>query len=417
MTQRLKSKIRSAAAVLVLITVVAGVTAWYKLYRDVPQPLWITADPRDHFLYGSVGAESTAGVPYWIWLVLPRMFPEYLHYPGGYAALGLSWEEGREMPVGLSKKTIGFVRVAGNCALCHATSYRKGPEETPEVIAAVPGHTMDIDRLLSFFTQCARDPRFNAGELLAEIDRVTELSFLDRVLYRFVLIPRTRKALLDQSAIVDSALRRHDQHPHSEAPLSEKRMKAPRAWIKALKAPAYPVPVNTELAVAGKRLFMQHCGSCHASDGTGKRMGTVIPIAEIGTDREQLDLWTQTAGRANAAASLGSARMDMVKTGGYLTAPLDGIWLRGPYLHNGSVPTVRDLLEPPARRVRTFYRGNDLIDEGNVGFISNVAEEKGRRQFFLFDTSARGNGNAGHRFGTGLSGTEKDALLEYLKTQ
>src|ERR1700682_5044423 len=86
------------------ILLIIGVATWYKIYRDVPQPQWIVADQRDDFLYGSV-ADSTASMPYWIWLVLPRMFKEYLPGPGGYASLGLSWEEGKEMPVGFSKKT------------------------------------------------------------------------------------------------------------------------------------------------------------------------------------------------------------------------------------------------------------------------------------------------------------------------
>src|ERR1039458_9167392 len=129
MTKRTKRKIRIAAVALVLLAIATGFTAWYKIRRDVAQPQWITSDARNDYLYGSVGAESTAGIPYWIWLALPRLFPDYLHYPGGYVALGLSWEESREMPVGFSKKTVGYVRVAGNCALCHARSYRTGRSE------------------------------------------------------------------------------------------------------------------------------------------------------------------------------------------------------------------------------------------------------------------------------------------------
>src|SRR5207247_5431585 len=67
------------------------------------------------------------------------------------------------------------------------------------------------------------------------------------------------------------------------------------------------------------------------------------------------------------------------KTVGYANAPLDGIWLRGPYLHNGSVPTLRDLLDPPCPdpkvqcaggRPVKFYRGYDVYDPFNVGFVS-----------------------------------------------
>jgi hypothetical protein len=226
----MKRKILIAFAVVVLFTI--GVTVWYKFYRDVPQPQWITADQRNDFMYGAVGAEDTSGLPYWIWLALPRMFPEYLHGPGGYASLGLSWEEGREMPVGFAKKTDGYVRVTGNCALCHATSHSGGPEEVPIVVIAPPGSATNIQGLLSFFTQCARDPRFNADEILAEVDTAIKLSLLDRLLYRYVLIPRTKRALLNpDSVIFCPALQLHIRDPHSA--FSQQRMKDLLTWLNA----------------------------------------------------------------------------------------------------------------------------------------------------------------------------------------
>ena len=166
----------------------------------MPQPGWITADERSNFLYGSVGAERDAGIPYWIWLALPRMFPEYMPGNGGYVSLGFSWEEGKEMPAGFSKKTVGYVRVAGNCALCHAASFRTGPDEGPEVLPTVPGRATDVQGLLTFFQQCAQDPRFNATEIMAEINSATKLPFIDSLLYRYVLIPRTRRKLLSQES-------------------------------------------------------------------------------------------------------------------------------------------------------------------------------------------------------------------------
>jgi hypothetical protein len=225
-------KRRTLIAVAFVVVLLVGSMVWYKFYRDVPQPTWITADPSDDFLYGAVGAKDTLGVPYWIWLALPRMFPEYMPGPGGYASLGLSWEEGREMPVGFAKKTVGYVRVTGNCALCHATSHSARPEEVPTVVIAAPSHPTNIQGLLSFFTQCAQDTRFNADEILAEVDTATKLSFIDRLLYRYVLIPRTKRALLNpNAAIFDPALQHHLQDPHSA--FSEPRMRDLEAWLKA----------------------------------------------------------------------------------------------------------------------------------------------------------------------------------------
>jgi len=112
------------------------------------------------------------------------------------------------------------------------------------------------------------------------------------------------------------------------------------------------------------------------------------------------------------------------KTNGYANMPLDGIWLRAPYLHNGSTPTLRDLLEPRSKRPTKFYRGYDVYDQQRMGFISTVNEERGQR-FFLFDTtddtgrSLPGNGRDGHEgapYGTELPEADKVALIEYLKT-
>ena len=55
--------------------------------------------------------------------MLPRIFPEYLPGPGGYASIGILSKDGHEMPIGLSKVTIGFPRVGINCAMCHTASY------------------------------------------------------------------------------------------------------------------------------------------------------------------------------------------------------------------------------------------------------------------------------------------------------
>ena len=384
---------RNVLIVIVAVLVVVVVSAWSYLWREIPQPGWITADERTSFLYGSVGAERDAGIPYWIWLALPRMFPEYMAGNGGYVSLGFSWEEGKEMPAGFSKKTIGYVRVAGNCALCHAASFRSGPDEGPEVLPTVPGRATDVQALLTFFQQCAQDPRFNATEIMAEINSATKLPLIDSLLYRFVLIPRTRGRLLSQNLVmIDSALQRHRRDPYSEAPFSHPQLKALAGWVEGFKVPPYPLEWDRALVEAGKPLFAQHCGSCHAPDG--KQRGMSVPIAEIGTDRELAN--TQ-------------------KTSGYVADVLDGIWMRGPYLHNGSVPAVGDLLKPPAQRPVTFYRGNNLLKNHDIGFVSDLAQEKGLH-FAFFDTRLPGNSNAGHLYGTELSDQEKKAILEYLKT-
>ena len=110
------------------------------------------------------------------------------------------------------------------------------------------------------------------------------------------------------------------------------------------------------------------------------------------------------------------------KTDGYANQPLDGIWARAPYLHNGSVPTLRHLLEPAKCRPKTFYRGNDVYDKKLGGFtwdLPSHGKGKGKERFLKFDVSRLGNRNVGHdgaAYGTDLPSTDKDALVEYLKT-
>jgi hypothetical protein len=104
----------------------------------------------------------------------------------------------------------------------------------------------------------------------------------------------------------------------------------------------------------------------------------------------------------------------MVKISSYQSPPLDGVWMRAPYLHNGSVPTLRDLLSPVAARPTVFFRGYDVYDPMNVGFVTSGFDT--RRLGWKHDTTERGNGNGGHLYGTTLPDAEKNSLIEYLKT-
>jgi hypothetical protein len=150
---------------------------------------------------------------------------------------------------------------------------------------------------------------------------------------------------------------------------------------------------------------------------TGDHVGQVEDIDRIKTDRHRLDSYTETFALNQYGlfpeSPLRFRRFR--KTHGYANQPLDGIWARAPYLHNGSVPTLRDLLNAPAERPATFYRGNDVYDRTRVGFVSDVAELGGRR-FSRYDTTLPGNGNMGHEYGISLPAADKDAIVEYLKT-
>jgi len=93
----------------------------------------------------------------------------------------------------------------------------------------------------------------------------------------------------------------------------------------------------------------------------------------------------------------------------YKARSLNGIWATAPYLHNGSVPNLWELMKPSAQRVQQFHVGSRQYDAVNIGFDTTSGAS-------LFDTRLPGNSNAGHDFGTDLSDEQKWALIEYMKS-
>jgi hypothetical protein len=470
----------AAAALGLLLAVLLGVTIWYKLCREEPQQFQTT---EEQFKYGSIGAEAEEGIPYWIWRVLPRTFPNHLANPElGYGDFGMIQEKDRDTPVGFSKKVIGFPRIGVTCALCHTGTYRTDAGQEPTIVPGAPATKLDVQRYVRFLSTCAADPRFTADVLMKEIEKETELSWCDRILYRSILVPQTKKGLLKQKerfAWTDArprwgcgridpfnpvkfhqlgmnpytdpsignsdmmplwTLKKRVGHPlhwdglnnsltevvHSGAigdgatpkslPVGD--LKRLTDWLQELPTPKYPFPdaIDWKLAKNGEAIFAKTCAVCH--DPRGSRFGNVIPLAEIKTDKHRLDMWSQEAAdRYNQYASRYPWRFrNFVKHNGYVAVPLDGLWLRAPYLHNGSVPTVDDLLKPAEERPRTFFRGYDVYDKTKLGFISEGAPAE--KHGFRFDVAIPGNGNAGHdgaAFGTTLPADQKRALLEFLK--
>ncbi|MDT8854234.1 cytochrome c [Paracoccaceae bacterium Fryx2] len=105
------------------------------------------------------------------------------------------------------------------------------------------------------------------------------------------------------------------------------------------------------------------------------------------------------------------ACLEVGETAQYRARPLNGVWATGPFLHNGSVPTLRALLQPAAERPGSFSIGASGFDPVNVGF-----EDAAGPDAIRLDTSLPGNGNMGHDYGTARPAADRDALLEYLKS-
>lgn len=492
--QRRKKLIR-LAIILGVVLVILGWFTWYSFFRTLPQDAWVEANLRNHFLYGSIGQEGIEGIPYWIYIVLPKIFPENLPAPGGYAALGMSWEPGPatsdstppyELPMGVTKKTIGFARVGLNCAFCHVSRVRLSPEQSiPNYYVGGPAHQFRVQDYQWFLFNSASDPRFNSDVIMSQINAITKLSWRERFMYRYILIPFTRKAILDQKAafLWQFQYNRPLQGPGHVDPFNPVRFRffhepddgsignadIPSIWnqkdrvngwlhwdglsrkfaevaissaigdgarnkgldvpslkkveqfVMNLEPPKYPLPIDAALAAQGAPLFQEHCAQCHAVGG--QRTLHPIPVDEVGTDAHRADQWTWSQVKSwKEMAKEYQRKYDaewnfdtFSKNDGYVAVLLDGVWLRGPYLHNGSVPSLRELLDDPDERPETFYRGYDVLDGEKVGFVSNVAQEGGQKYFF-YDTRLPGNGNQGHTYGTTLTPEEKDALVEYMKS-
>lgn len=468
-------------AIVALVALGIGIPSLFWSQRNVVE---VHGDPVAHFKYGSVGAEKRNGIPYWVWLVLPDVFPE--HLPDGpgedYGRFGFIFEpdapKGR--PIGTSYREDPVPRVGLNCAVCHAGIVKESEGAAEQIVLGMPAHQFDLQQYLYFLFAVAGDSRFDPDTIIPAIERVNQnFSWVDDLLYRFVVIPRTREGLLKEAErfawmnkLPDPGPGRVDtfnpykfnlfgldeESPHvGTADLPSLWNQAPREgmwlhwdgnndsvqernrsaaigagaspesldtvsmeriarWIDTLAPPAFPSDrIDQAKAQVGAQAYAQHCATCHAFDGA--QVGQVVDIQEIGTDAERVDSFT--AELAEKMNTLGKGHpwkfSNFQKTNGYSSMPLDGIWLRAPYLHNGSVPTLRDLLAPPEERPTVFYRGYNVYDFENVGFVSSgaAAEASG----FRFDTAELGNGNQGHLYGTSLDPDEIEALLEYLKTQ
>jgi mono/diheme cytochrome c family protein len=534
----LRRKVGKALQIVGLATLVlalgTGVYLAVRLTDDEPVAY---ASDVEHFKYGSTGGERGHGnqfgfgIPYWVWISLPELFPDRLpdgERGRGYQAFGMIYEDGRDprfdLPIGMSMRRVqGIDRVYFNCAVCHTGSVRDVAGGPRQVVLGMPANTFDLGALARFLFVVSTDWRFRSSRMFPTVERMEALrdelpepdddryrpdplNPVDRLVFRYAGIPLLRESLLTLTSrlqFVDLASwgpgRVDTFNPPKAllgfrmdvAPAREKVGNAdfPAVWNQRWKEgmqlhwdgnntavdernlsagfgtgatpttldkenmlriadwlwepaqpPAFPAArVDAALARQGESVYTGQCWSCHGNgrvpfreSGDGGLVGTVTPIALIGTDRYRMDSYTPALAAAQNSLYAGfpgdeactdrredrercyPARFSHFrKTWGYANLPLDGLWLRAPYLHNGSVPSLAALLDP-ALRPPVFYIGYDVYDYDRVGFVSEGPEAE--RRGWRFDTSRPGNGNGGHLYGTTLSPEEKRALIEYLKT-
>jgi len=229
--------------------------------------------------------------------------------------------------------------------------------------------------------------------------------------------------------------------------------------VRKLKAPAWPAAfpaIDKEKAKSGQKVYEKYCARCH-DKGEGEHKGKdneftgfrVYTLEQVKTDPQRAENFATPLSdgsefvKALAAKlraikkqsyldhkitpaeqkeyDLPDERIRWVATKGYVARPLRGIWASAPYLHNGSVPTLDDLLRPEDDRPVVFPVGPTEYDPVKVGVVSSFRDvPKGQRgRMGIYDTRVKGNTNRGHSgkaFGTELSDEDRKALLEYLKS-
>jgi hypothetical protein len=233
--------------------------------------------------------------------------------------------------------------------------------------------------------------------------------------------------------------------------------------LKTLWSPQWPAAfgeIVEEDRLAGQVLFREYCASCHDDtfDRTSPTRVVDTVLSRSGTDPKMASNYAARKaksgllqGRIKTLPGLGTfgptalvnemlfhtavfmtlgpdAPIPPINVGGFGSAtttpatvpqaaardivykarPLNGIWATGPYLHNGSVPNLDELLKKPTQRIRQFRKGSLEFDPTKVGY-----EDAGP---FLFDTSVPGNSNRGHDYGPEFTPEERRVLVEYMKS-
>jgi hypothetical protein len=250
---------------------------------------------------------------------------------------------------------------------------------------------------------------------------------------------------------------------------------APNKEFSGLKSPSWPKdilpPPDPKLVEAGAKLYEQHCRECHLPPTNTKEFWDnrewwtkndagqpilTLKVKQIGTDPAQaVDMINRTVAVPSnlgiVSNSFGFALSEVVqkvvyylydkdkvpepdrqRMNGYRpndiqappkykARPLNGIWATPPYLHNGSVPTIEDLLGPADKRPIVFYLGNREYNPDKLGYET----ERELQNSSKFDTRIRGNSNRGHEFsntkgpaviGDALDADQRKALIAFLKT-
>lgn len=195
------------------------------------------------------------------------------------------------------------------------------------------------------------------------------------------------------------------------------------AWIESLERPEYPWSIDRDLAQRGELLFNDSCAHCHGTYGPdGDYPELMVNIEEVGTDPVRLTGMPPEHRRFYRESWFGEyGKLDVIEEPeGYVAPPLDGVWASAPYFHNGSVPTLWHVMHPDERPA-VWLRDEDGYDKLRVGLEVTEFDElpsgvEGAEARRYFNTGLKSKSASGHLFPNELSETEKQAVIEYLKT-
>ena len=193
------------------------------------------------------------------------------------------------------------------------------------------------------------------------------------------------------------------------------------AWIQSIEPPKYPMTIDHTLATQGEAIFQKKCKGCHGTYGENETYpNKVVALEKIGTD----PLYASYAADSKIVEwynkswfAFSEPKSWFEPEQGYMAPPLDGIWATAPYLHNGSVPTIYEVLNSKARPENWKRSKNSEAkdyDWKKVGWKYKTKNSGGGH--LTYNTTLPGYGNQGHTFADKLTEEQRWALVEYLKT-
>ncbi|MBX3248651.1 MAG: hypothetical protein KF901_15855 [Myxococcales bacterium] len=396
------------------------------------------ADPRYpgmiRFLWDTWGVEVLGEWPPAAFMI-DLMTEEPEVFGDQFSAFGFLPDPNDDLPVGFKRGVDDETRVYQTCAVCHVGRLPDG-----RTWLGLPNLELDLGRFrvevnrrwvaagnapLITSLQEEKASALGPGRFHAESGDYPQVVPADFPPY-FGLGERTRLNYLGTGGDVRSeaymaifSFGAGNPNPRDAVvPLpSRARVDEFLTFLGAIDAPVGPAqdPARVE---AGRAIFArERCNDCHRVDDPSALL--VVPYAPDGVERHPGDdddfprgaIATSRLHRVlidgdeeGGGTPSDEGRADLINfivrnglrvgpSDGYRAADLRGVWATAPYLHNGSVPTLEDLLRPAAERPVTFERGG-----------------------FTVDTTIRGNGNEGHELGTTLDDDERDALAAYLRT-